>query len=187
MKHNWIRCAALVLAASSMLSLCACGSGESSPGSSAASASAPASSTVLSEASGENASSPEESSSAPADASSPASLTQGAVEDFVNSAEFQDELSKLNEELSEDGIQFKAEGQGDKMILTMVYSEMDGEDAELIKSAADLLMGTMEEVFQEMADELKSEIGGGNPMLTVVFEDGQGNQVTSKDYTPKAE
>lgn len=110
-----------------------------------------------------------------------------SVEEYVNSQEFQDELKGTNEELEAENIQFSVEAKDNKMLLTMVCSDLGAADDVGVKESAEILIDAMDSVFQEMADALASDVNQDNVGLTVSFADKDGAEILSREYSPKAE
>lgn len=163
MKKFIIRGAACALAAASLLSLCACGSGEKQD---QGNTSAPVSSAV----------------SAPAESNAAEDGLYASVEELLNTDEMQEEIQALKDSLAEEDMDVEIKAEGNTMVLAFDLTNVPDLDEDTAAAAAELLASSMESVFEEMAEELSNGIVAEGAAVEARFL-MNGQEIYSQEYS----
>ncbi len=198
MKKNLVRLFACAVSAACLFSLAACSETAST---SKTDSSAPASSAVSSqeesvpssEASSESIAS--SSAVSDADASSTAlsddNLTSSGkfatIEDFVNSSIMQAQFETMKKQVEGDGdegMTVDLTGEGNKLIYTFTYTELDDVDQETLSTVLEAGLDQEADTFEDVASSLKSAVEVENPVVVVTYKAPDGSELCSREFSP---
>ncbi len=183
MKKNLIRLTACALGAMCVLTFAAC-SGDKPSSSAASTASDPQSSAAVSSA----AQSSQAAESQPASSAAAGGLNANGkfdtVEDFVNSDLMQTQLDSMKSSLDDDTMSIELTGEGNKLIYTFTYKDLEGVDAATLGPALESSLENMASTFESIASSLKSAVEVDDPVVVVTYLGPDGEELCSKEFTP---
>lgn len=174
MKKYLVRGLACALAAASILSLCACGSGEKQDKSSAVPSSSSVSGSVSTPASS--------AVSTPAESSTADEGLFASVEELINTDEMQAEIGELKSTMAEEDMDVEIKAEGNTMVIAFDLSNVPDMDEDTAAAAAELLATSMDSVFEEMAQELASSIAAEDTAVEARFL-MNGKEIYSQEYS----
>ena len=186
MKKNFVRIFACVMAASAILTLTACGSGNNT--SSTASAGAASSSVSSAVSSAPESSASVESSEVSSSAGIAGLNANGkfdTIDGFVNSDIVQSQLDSLKTSAEDSGMNITITGEGNKLIYTFTYGE--GTETDGLAEALEAALDTQASTFEGVAASLKEAVEVEDPIVVVLYADSEGNEIYSREFTAAAE
>lgn len=175
MKKNFVRIFAAMLALCCVLALTACTGGNdtsSAPESSATESETVDSSTIQAE---------EESAEKVVEDAENSEANTGAgmfssIEEFVNSDEIQSQI----EAMQTDEMGVTITGEGNKLIYTYTFAE--GVDTEGMAESLESAVQAQASTFQSIASTLSQAVNEENPVVVVVYQDSEGNEIYSAEF-----
>ncbi len=179
MKKYLVRGLACALAAASILSLCACSSGEKQDESTAPRSSSVSSSSSVSDSVSAPASS---AVSTPAESSTDDEGLFASVEELINTDVMQEEIGELKSTLAEEDMDVEVKAEGNTMVIAFDLSNVPDLDEDTAAAAAELLATSMDSVFEEMAQELASGIAADDTAVEARFL-MNGEVIYSQEYS----
>ena len=103
------------------------------------------------------------------------------IADFVNSEQMQEQLESAKSAAESQGMSIDITGEGDKLIYTYTFPA----DTDLT-GAADILkegLDAQADTFKNVASSLKDAVNVDNPIVVVLYQDSEGNEVYSAEFT----
>lgn len=181
MKKNLIRLLAAALGVACVMSLSACGG---NGGDKKTSSTAPVSSTAAgTEASTAGTESTPASQAGDVSSEKPLSELE-TVEDFVNSSLIKGQLDSMKEEMSGQGLDIDITAEGNKLVYTFAYQDLQGADRDTVAAALEGAMDSMAATFEDIAAQLKDAVEQDDVSVEVRYLDDQGEELCTREFFP---
>lgn len=111
-----------------------------------------------------------------------------SVLDYVRSDVMQERLTQLRTAQGSDTLSIDMGADGDRLIYSFTYKNLDGEDVDgLALALGSILEGTaMSNSYSQLAASLTEAVAVENPSVLVQYLTPDGQLITSKEYTAPA-
>ncbi|MBS6195756.1 MAG: DUF4854 domain-containing protein [Clostridiales bacterium] len=103
------------------------------------------------------------------------------IEEFVASDELQSQLETMKSAFADSGIDISISGEGNKLIYTYTYQEVENMDG-LAEQLAEG-MSAQTETFKMVADSITAAVDVENPVVVVTYVDCNGEEIYTEEFT----
>lgn len=114
---------------------------------------------------------------------SQSSTSYSSVEEYVNSPVIQNALSSLEESLKGSGMNIKISAEGNKMIYTYTYEDIEKVDG--MEKSLEKELSKQDDTFQSTANQIKAAVNVDEASVVIEYVDSKGEMIYSKEYTSK--
>ena len=175
MKKNLLKLLAGTMAVTMVLSLAACGGDDKTSSSSSSEPTSSASSTA------------EDSSSEESSAAAPASGKYASIQEFLDDPTVKSQLDAMIETLTagDDSMDCTVTADGDKLIYTFSFlgQEFTEDELTVLHDALEEGMAQNASTFETIAGSLGDAIEVTNPVVVVTYQDEDGTEIFSQEFT----
>lgn len=103
-----------------------------------------------------------------------------SIEEYVNSDIMQAEINSMLDSVQEQGMKMEVKGEGNKLIYSYTYTEMENEDG--MKEALEAGLDSQKGTFVSVAQSLETIVDVENPVVVVEYIDANGTVIASREF-----
>lgn len=104
-----------------------------------------------------------------------------SIEEYVNSDAMQDEIASMLDTIEEQGMKMEVKGEGNKLIYSYTYTELEETDG--MKEALDAGLDSQKSTFVTVAKSLTEVVDVEDPVVVVEYIDVNGNVICSREFS----
>lgn len=105
------------------------------------------------------------------------------VEAFVKSDIMQETMKGLKESLEDEDMAIDLKADGNKLVYVFTIKNVEEDQREAVKSGLESAMESQAETYENIAGSMKDAVDVENPVVVVLYQDGEGNEIYSREFT----